>query len=67
MPGRHRPFVVQVIVNAAERDEIHRAAERNLMSASAYARSRLLLAIRREAKLEQQIEQRLGILEPAEA
>jgi hypothetical protein len=37
------------------------------MSASAYARSRLLVAIRREAKLEQQIEQRLGILEPAEA
>ena len=65
MPGKLRPFVVQVIVNAAEREEIHRAAKRNIMSASAYARSRLLLAIRREAKLEQQIDQRLGILEEA--
>ena len=35
------------------------------MSASTYARSRMLAAMRREAKLEQQIDQRLGILEEA--
>ena len=65
MPSKNRPFSIQVLVSAAEREELLRAAERKAMSASTYARSRMLAAMRREAKLEQQIDQRLGILEEA--
>jgi hypothetical protein len=66
MPGRHRPFSIQILVSAAERDELQKAAKRNALSASSYARSRVLTAMRREERLEQQVEQRLGILEPTE-
>jgi len=66
MPGRHRPFAIQILVNAAEREEVQKAAEQNAMSMSTYARSRMLAAMRRERQLEQQIERRLGILETEE-
>ena len=65
MPAKNRPFSIQILVNAAERDELRRAAERHALSASSYARALVLTAMRREAKLEQRIEQRLGILEEA--
>jgi hypothetical protein len=66
LPGRKRPFAIQIIVSAAEREELQEAAEQNYMSVSSYARSRLLLAMRREAKLEQRLERRLGISDQAE-
>ncbi len=69
MPGRHRPFAVQVLVNAAEREELQRAAEQNAMSVSSYTRNRLLAVARREAREAreaQQIERNLGILETEE-
>jgi hypothetical protein len=65
MPAKRRPFSIQVLVSAAERDEVRRAAERHALSASSYARALMLDALRREVKLEQRIDQRLGILEQA--
>ena len=57
--ARLRPFTIQVLVDAAERKELLRAAEQNALSVSSYVRARALLMARREAKLEQQFEQRL--------
>ena len=59
MPGKLRPFTLTFTVSAVEREELLSAAERNAMSAAAYVRARALLMARREAKLEQQFEQRL--------
>ena len=68
MPGNpnvpeNRTHCVQVLLNVAERDEVQRAAEQNAMSVSTYAHSRMLAAMRRERRLEQQIERRLGLPE----
>ena len=66
MPGKLRPFVIQITISAAEREELLNAAEKNALSAAAYVRARALAMTRREAKLEHEIERRLGILGPAE-
>ena len=65
MPGKSsRPFVIQVVVNAAERDELHKAAEQAALSVSSYVRARALAMLRREAKMAQQFERSLEMVEP---
>ena len=66
MLGRHRPFSIQVLVNAAERKELQKAAERNAIpTISSYVRAVALLTARSEEKL---LEPRLNRrLTPADA
>ena len=63
MSGKSRPFVIQVLVNAAERDELQKAAEQTALSVSSYVRARALAMLRREAKMAQQFERSLEMVE----
>jgi hypothetical protein len=66
MSTQNRTFSIQVLVNAAERKELLKAAERNAMPTIAgYVRAKALIAARAEARLEQQIERRLETLTEA--
>jgi hypothetical protein len=63
MSDKSRPFVIQVLVNAAERDELQKAAEQTALSVSSYVRARALGMLRREAKMAQQFERSLEMVE----
>jgi hypothetical protein len=67
MDAKNRSSAIQVLLTAAEREELHKAAQRHTLSTSSYARVVLLDTARREAKREPRLKQHLGLWKRAEA